>query len=406
MSQTRRSLLLGAGGVAALVTRSRAQTPKVITFGGSIPMSGEQADTGLNVLAGYQTAVKYINEKQGGLKLGADTYTLALQMFDDASDPQRATTLIQKQLDSGVNFFLGSFSSPIVLPTAAITDRAKKPMVQAGGGADAIFTRGLRYVFGMFPRASRQLIPLVGMLRSIEPRPQRIAMITVNDTYSRSQADAAAEQLKASGFTITEVYRLPASVSDVAGVVSQIRAAPPDVIICNTRQRESLLITQQLVATDTNVKLLFEALGPEVASFRATLGKDAEGLTFLQYWDPRMKYTDPVFGTSTAYYDYYKSTTNRPSAYQTVAAAACIVSYCQAFQKAGLDPERVRDALAELDFTSIYGRIKFTPQGDGDPELMGSTVGQIHHGEGDIVYPPPVSTGKLVYPLPKWSERG
>jgi hypothetical protein len=41
-----------------------------------------------------------------------------------------------------------------VLPTAAITERAKKPMVQTGGGSDAIFTKGYKYIFGMFARAT------------------------------------------------------------------------------------------------------------------------------------------------------------------------------------------------------------------------------------------------------------
>ena len=51
-----------------------------------------------------------------------------------ANDPARATTLIQRQIDDGTAFFLGSFGSNIVLPTAAITERAHKPMVQTGGG--------------------------------------------------------------------------------------------------------------------------------------------------------------------------------------------------------------------------------------------------------------------------------
>ena len=152
-------------GVAALGSLSGGGAAfadaKTLTFGGFVPMSGKDSATGLDVYEGYKVAVKYINEQLGGAKIAGQTYKLALQLFDDASDPLRATTLIQKQVDDGTDFFLSSLSSPIVLPTAAITERAKKPMVQAGGGADQIFTRHFRYVFGMYPRASRQLISLV-----------------------------------------------------------------------------------------------------------------------------------------------------------------------------------------------------------------------------------------------------
>ena len=107
---------------------SPASAGDEIVIGGSIPLSGGAAETGRNVYNGYQAAVKMINEKQGGVKVGDKLYKLKLTMFDDASDPSRATTLIQRQIDEGVDFFLGSFSSKMVLPTCSITDRAKKPI--------------------------------------------------------------------------------------------------------------------------------------------------------------------------------------------------------------------------------------------------------------------------------------
>ena len=48
-------------------------------------------------------------------------------------------------------------------------------------------------------------------------------------------------------------------------------------------------------------------------------------------------------------------------------AAACIETYIMAMQAAkSIKPEPVRDALAAADFETFYGRIKFTPDGDGD----------------------------------------
>jgi branched-chain amino acid transport system substrate-binding protein len=374
-----------------------AQTQNVITFGGSIPMSGKEADAGLNVLQGYKVAVKYINEQLGGVRIGDKTYTLDLQMFDDASDPQRAMTLIQKQVDAGVSFFLGSFSSAIVLPTAAITERAKRPMVQAGGGSDQIFSRKYRYVFGMFPRASRQLASLSEMLKSEQGKIKKCSLITTNDPYSKTQADGAAVLLKAAGFEVTDIFRIPPSATDVSGVVNDLRSRTPDVLVCNTHEHESSLIVQQLVSTGTKIKLIFTALGPQFAPFRANLGKYADGLTFLQYWEPNFKFSDPIFKSSQDYYKYYTSVTDRKESYQTIAASACIVSYVKAMQDVGgLDPEKVRDALAALDYESLYGRIKFTPDGDGDPVLMGPAIGQIQNGNPQVVFPHSVASAKLI----------
>ena len=150
---------------APFVRRAHAQAKKII-FGGSVPASGRAAETGLNVQNGYLTAVKYINEVLRGVEIAGEKYQLDLRIFDDASDPARATTLTQRLIDDGVDFFLGSFGSNIVLPTVAICERAGKPMVQTGGGSDAIFTRGYKYSFGMFPRATRQFMEHQKLIRT------------------------------------------------------------------------------------------------------------------------------------------------------------------------------------------------------------------------------------------------
>src|SRR5690606_29538036 len=91
--------LLGASVAAPAVLRfapARAQDG-VIRFGGSLGMSGRYAETGLNIRHGYETAIKYINEEKGGVEIDGKTYRLELGIVDDASDPARATTLIQRQ---------------------------------------------------------------------------------------------------------------------------------------------------------------------------------------------------------------------------------------------------------------------------------------------------------------------
>src|SRR5580693_8465840 len=187
----RRDVFLGAGAILAAsgVRPAHAQTAKSLVFGGSVPLTGAAAETGLNVNNGYITAASYLNEVLGGVEIAGEKYKIELKLFDDASDPARATTLIQRQLDDGTNFFLGSFGSPIVLPTAAITERAKKPMVQTGGGSDAIFTRGFKYCFGMYPRATTQLAGAAALLKTLKPTPQTYSVMYTNDAFSKSSAD-------------------------------------------------------------------------------------------------------------------------------------------------------------------------------------------------------------------------
>ncbi len=401
-----RTTVAGLAATGLIGTRVKAQQAKTVALGGSIPFSGSQANTGLNVYEGYKVVVKYINDKLGGFKVGNDLCKLELQMIDDASDPQRAVTLIQKQIDEGVNFFLGSFSSGIVLPTVAVTERARKPMVQAGGGSDQIFTHGYKYSFGIYPRASRQLDSFVDMLKGMKPQVATISIVVTNDPYGLPLASGTAEALTQAGIKLIDTYKLPPTVNDVSGVLSAVRGNTPDVLLAITHEDISTLFVQQMVASGTEVKMLYMPLGPEIQQFRDTLGKYANQLLTLTYWDPRMKYADPVFGSTQAYFEWYKANATRVWSNQTAAASCCIVCYVAAMQKAGsLDPTKVRDALADLDFTTMYGRVKWTPQGDGDPILMGAKVGQVQSGAPEIVFPPEAATSKLIFPMSKWSER-
>jgi branched-chain amino acid transport system substrate-binding protein len=405
----RRGLMASAAAALAApaIRRAEAAAAQKLVFGGSVPLSGVAAETGLNVHNGYRIAVKYLNEVLGGVEIAGRKYFLELRMFDDASDPSRAVTLIQRQIDEGVDFFLGSFGSNIVLPTVAITESAEKPMVQAGGGSDQIFTQGYRYVFGVYPRASRQFVSTATWLKTLNPPPRTISIISTNDAFSKPLARGAIADCKAHGIEVLDHFELPAQVTDVSGVMASIRARTPDVLACTTHDQDSLLLTKQMIATGTNVKMLYQDLGPQLGSYRAALGKYADGITFQQYWDPRVTFKDKFFGSARNFAEYYAKNITRPIAYHCAAAAACIITYVQAMQAAkSVAPRAVRDALAAIDIETLYHHVKFTPEGDGDPVVMGPGVGQVQHGGMEFVFPEAGKTANVIYPMPRWDQRG
>lgn len=403
----RRDVLIGAAALAAPAIRpARAQSLKPLVFGGSVPLSGAAAETGLNVNNGYITAASYLNDVLGGVEIAGTKYKVELKLFDDASDPARATTLIQRQIDDGTDFFLGSFGSNIVLPTAAITERARKPMVQTGGGSDAIFTRGFKYAFGMYPRATRQFAAAAALFKTLQPTPASYSVIYTNDAFSKTAAEGVKLSCDGAGFKRLDTYELPAKPTDVSSVLGSVRSKTPDLLICVMHDEDSLLIARQMIATGTNVKLLFQGLGPQLASFREALGKYSDALFCSTYWDESVPYKDPFFGDSRKFAAFYRSKFTRPIAYHTAGAAACILTYVMAMQKAKtVQPEAVRDALAAADFETFYSRIKFTPQGDGDALLMGGMVGQVQQGKLATVYPLEAKSAEPIYPAPAWDKR-
>ena len=378
---------------------------KEIVIGGSIPLSGGAAETGKNVYNGYKATVKFINEEYGGVKVGGMTYKLKLNMFDDASDPSRATTLIQRQLDEGVDFFLGSFSSKMVLPTCSITERARKPMVQAGGGSDLIFTQGRKFVFGIYPRASRQFYTIREFFEKLG-KLKTFSIIVTNRPFSKWLATGSKKSLEKAGFKMLEYHKVPAQVSDVSTVLASVRANPPDLLLSITHDETSMLIAKQMVTTNTYVKMLYIALGPQTVAFRESLGKYANGIMTAVYWDEVAAYEGNIIGSAKNFANYYRRHFKRSLTYHMASGAACIVAYVHAMQKANsLDPIKVRDALDKLDVISFYGRLKFTPDGDANAKFGGPMLAQVHKGNVEILHPPGAATAKVIFPMTPWGDR-
>jgi branched-chain amino acid transport system substrate-binding protein len=403
----RRGLVMAGSAALAIpaILPARAQV-KTIIFGGSVPLSGGAAETGLNVNNGYLTAVKYLNEVLGGVEIAGQKYKLDLKLFDGASDPSRSVTLIQRQVDEGIDFYLGSFGSPIVLPAAAITERAEKPMVQAGGGSDQIFTQGYRYVFGMFPRATRQFISAATFIKALTPPVRNYALVFTNDSFDKTAGEGVLRSMKEANIPLVESYALPETISDASSVLTSVRAKAPDALIVWAHDEDAMLLTKQMIATDTNVNYLYLGFGPQLGSFRATLGKYANGIFTQQYWDERAPLKDKFFGSAKAFAEYYRKNFTRPIAYHVSAGAACITTFIEAMQRASsLEPAKVRDALAATDIDTQYGHIRFTPDGDGDPVLLGPWMAQVQKGEVEVLAPESARTAPTVYPTPPWSQR-
>lgn len=402
--------LLGAGAASVPAFRfnpARASDDGVIRFGGSLAMSGRYAETGLNIRHGYETAIKYLNEELGGVTIGGKTYTFELTIVDDASDPARATTLIQRQVDDGVDFFLGSYGSNVVLPCAGITEAAGKIIVQVGASSDQIFTQGYRNIFGFFPRASRAWHTSLEFFKTIEPAPKTVSVLATNDAFSKLNAKAAAAGCEAMGMEVLDVLELPEQVNDASSALATIRSRTPDIFITTTVDQNSLVIVRQMISTETNVPLLYQFLGPQLPMYREALGAKANGVIMQLPWEQSLKFKDPVFGDTDSYIAYYNANNDRPFSYHTVGASSCITTYVEAMKTAGsLDPAAVRDALAESDLETVFGPVKFTDDGDGDPLLMGAKLGQVQDGDIKVVFPETLKTGDLIYPTPSWADKG
>ena len=79
--------------------------------------------------------------------------------------------------------------------------------------------------------------------------------------------------------------------------------------------------------------------------------------------------------------------------------SAALLVYHHALQKVGsLDPQKVRDAIAETDIMTFYGPIRFNEKGMNIAK--GMAVVQLQNGKPVVVYPKSGAEAALVYPMP------
>jgi branched-chain amino acid transport system substrate-binding protein len=76
----------------------------------------------------------------------------------------------------------------------------------------------------------------------------------------------------------------------------------------------------------------------------------------------------------------------------------------EAIRRAGsLDGEKLRQAILNMDFNTVYGGFKVDPDGFQIAHKM--VTFQWQDGKKVIVWPPELAPGKARFPTPPWSQR-
>jgi branched-chain amino acid transport system substrate-binding protein len=142
-------------------------------------------------------------------------------------------------------------------------------------------------------------------------------------------------------------------------------------------------------------------VGPSEADFRKSLGRDAEYVYGVASWSPQMNFKGHLFKDTKTFVSLFKKKYKYDPDYHNASGVADVAIFKDAIERANtLDPAKVRDAVAATSLDTIYGHVKFSPNG----QIMGTSVAlQILGGQVLQVYPS--GTKKPVYPVPCWKDR-
>ncbi len=385
----------------ALASIGWAESP--ITLGASVQLTGPVANTGRYYKDAYEFAIDRVNAA-GGVKVGGTSRKLALKLLDNQSDVNLSVRqYVQLLSEDKVDLLLGPFASNFVLADSAISEKNQVPMVQGGGASDQIYSRGYRYIFGTLPPASNYFGTTIEALSKLSPKPAKVALLYADDAFDVAVAKGAREQLVQAGFNTVVDERYTSNTSDFTSLLSRIKSGNVDVVLVAGHETEALNFIRQAKSLGASPKLYSFTVGVPSADFRQALGADANFAAGMTAWLPSKSLKDPWFGDAEQFAKAYQAKFGYEPDYHAASGVATVEALVKAIEAANsVDPRKVRDALAHVNFASVYGQVAFGPTGQIS---LPQTMIQVQNGKVVAIYGANGALGKLLYPMPAWDKR-
>lgn len=367
-----------------------------VRIGAALSETGRFAAEGKAVRQGYDTWLRWVNEEQGGIRVGDGRYRAEIVYRDDQSDPDRIGGLVEQLIDEDdVDFLLGPYSSTLTGPSSAAAEARGVIMVEGSGASDSLFERGYRNLFYVGVVASDYTRSSIEMLAE---RGARTAVVAHEDTpFATSVAQGALRHLEANGVEVLAMKRYPVGVEGVDDLMAELAALEPDIFVGGGHYDHAVLFLQSAQEHDFGLDAMLITVGPANPQLVSDVGSGADGVLGPTLWAPAMAYEDASFGSASAYADTYESLWGQAPIYQAAGSTAAALALHLAIEAAAsLDTDAVRDALRDLDIDTFYGPIRFDERGVNVAKPM-ATV-QVQDGRVVVVAPAAAAEGALVYP--------
>ena len=403
-SSTGANTTSSAGSSVSASTAASENEPQKIVFGAALPLTGAISIEGSKHLNGYKLWEKVVNEN-GGIEVAGKKYPVEIKYYDFQSDNAIAVKLVEKLItEDKVNFILGPNLSSSAKAVSPVIEKYQIPMIAPSASAKDVYNDGYKYLFGTFTPDNTICEPMVELAMQLDDPPKTIAIVTRNDLFPVSLGNATKEAAEEAGIEVVMFDQYSIGTTDYAPLLIQVAATNPDWIFVTGYAQDLVLMRNQMIELNIKAKMISIVSGAMYPEFIAGTGEGANYITSAGWWHNSVTYEGiDVFGTSANYTkvfeDEYGYTPDLGCA--TASVAGCI--FQNAIERAGsLDPVKVRDALAESDFLSFFGPIKFDEHGQAS--ALTPPVVQIIDQKHVPMYPPEIAQAKLVYPMPDYNN--
>jgi branched-chain amino acid transport system substrate-binding protein len=382
---------LGVGPLAAW-----AESVKV---GAVVPLTGRYGAGGAQVRAGYEIAVEQLNAA-GGVTVGGRKMTLELVLLDDESDATKTVSRLETLAAQGVVAYLGGFGSDLHAAAASVGEKNRIPYLGVAFALYKVHQQGFRYLFSPFwksPDIGQQTQGLLSTIPAAE-RPKTAAIFQEKTDWGREMATAWTEAGKAAGYQVIVQGEYAPGAKDFSDLILKAKAANADAVFALPTPPDGMTMIKQMKELGYTPKLTVFIRAPDPPIWSKNLGKDGDFVVLGPGWHNAVK----APGVKELNEAHVKKI-GRPADPIAGPAYACVQILAAAVTRAGsLDREKVRDAIAATDMTTVIGPVRFRPDGTG---IVQSVFVQWLNGKQELIWPRESATAPLAYPAPPFAKR-
>jgi branched-chain amino acid transport system substrate-binding protein len=278
---TRRRAMTGGAAaliVAPFVVRSGFAQRPTVNIGVIQPLSGANAQFGINCRNGIELVADAINAAGGIKALGGAKINLVVS--DATSNPTTASTVAQRLITQNeLTAVLGAFASSLTLAISEVTARADIPFLTQSY-ADEITGRGLESVFKVTARASvigqAQINYALAIAGAAGSKIEKIAIMYEDTAFGIAQSRGLRRAAKDANIEVVMDEPYPLGINDATPLIDKLRASDAQAVFPASYLNDSLFIVRTMRQQRLAIPVIGGSGGYVIPDFEKGLGEFAE----------------------------------------------------------------------------------------------------------------------------------
>ncbi|MEJ0000955.1 MAG: branched-chain amino acid ABC transporter substrate-binding protein [Verrucomicrobiota bacterium] len=352
MRTLRSPLFLAAAFALGAFLTGCQKSPPTIKIGLAAVQSGSDAQIGLNMLQGSQIAIDEWNARGGVLGQKIESISL-----DDEANPQKAITVANTLVHSGVVAVLGHFNSGCTIPASRVYNDARVIQISPGSTNPLYTEQGFPYAFRICGRDDQQG-PIAARYMHDVLKLNKIAILHNKTTAGQGQAAEVKAAFEAMGGTVVMFQGISANDFDFGLSISAIKGSGADGFFWGGMYGQGARLCLALHQAGLNIPFV-ACDGCFDPSFINTVGANASNV-FISYGKDYRK-----FPAAQPFLDKYKTAYGRDAgAYSVYGYDAANVLFTAMDKAQSTDADKVAAVLKSQTFQTILGDIDFNAKGD------------------------------------------